>query len=70
MKKLVLFMAVATAVAFAACGNEETPAETPAVENQDKTEQQAPETTTENGAIDVENAEGDQAPADDATQAE
>ena len=70
MKKLVLFMAVATAVAFAACGNEETTTETPAEENQDKTEQQAPETTTENGAVDVENVEGEQAPAEDATPAE
>lgn len=47
MKKLVLFLAVATAVAFASCGNKETkqeaPAEEPAVEVVAPVEEVTPE---------------------------
>lgn len=58
MKKLVLFMAVATAVAFAACGNNEESEET--TEEEVATEEVAP----------VEEAPVEEVPADTAVVAE
>ena len=53
MKKVILFFAVATAVALASCGGQATQPETPAA---DQTEAVAPEVTTDDAAAVVDTA--------------